>query len=112
MADFDRNIKFSPGLCGRFALGTLSKTYLKDIVFEINVLSKKIPKIANVKNVKFDTQINNRIRTRYYFVSINTFQYLLIYILFKFDVIRRARLQSTFLGGKVIRPRLHIAIWK
>jgi len=73
MADFDRNMKFSPGLCGHFALGTLSKTYLKDVVFEINVFSKKIPKLAKIKNVKFDTQINNRIRTSYYFVSINTF---------------------------------------
>ena len=32
---------FSPGLCGHFALGTLSKTYLKDVVFEINVFGKK-----------------------------------------------------------------------
>ena len=73
MADFDKNIIFSPGLCGHFALGTLSKTYLKDVVFEINVFIKKIPKLATIKNVKFDTQINNRIRTIYYFVSINTF---------------------------------------
>ena len=70
MPDFDKNMIFSPGLCGHFALGTLSKTYLKDVVFEINVFSKKI---AKIKNVKFDTKINNRIRTRYYFVSINTF---------------------------------------
>ena len=73
MADFDKNMKFSPGLCGHFALGTLSETYLKDAVFEINVFSKKIPKNANIEDVKFDTKINNRIRTRYYFVSINTF---------------------------------------
>ena len=42
MADFDKNIIFSPGLCGHFALGTLSKTYLKDAVFEIHVFRKKI----------------------------------------------------------------------
>ena len=42
MADFDNNIIFSPGLCGHFALGTLSETYLKDAVFEINVFSEKI----------------------------------------------------------------------
>ena len=41
MTDFDKNMKFSAGLCGHFALGTLSKTYLKDVVFEINVFSKK-----------------------------------------------------------------------
>ena len=32
---------FSPGLCGHFALGTLSETYLKDAVFEINVVRRK-----------------------------------------------------------------------
>ena len=52
IADFDKNMQFSPGLCGQFALGTLSKTYLKDVVFEINVFSKKIPKITKSKNVK------------------------------------------------------------
>ena len=30
----------SPGLCGHVALGTLSKTYLKDAVFEIHVFRK------------------------------------------------------------------------
>ena len=44
MADFDKHMIFSPGLCGHFALGTLSKTYLKDAVFEINVFSKKYQK--------------------------------------------------------------------
>ena len=44
MGDFDKNIIFSPGLCGHFALGTLSKTYLKDAVFEINVFEKQIAK--------------------------------------------------------------------
>ena len=53
-ADFDNHMIFSPGLCGHFALGTLSKTYLKDAVFEINVSSKKIyqkqqnPKMSNL----------------------------------------------------------------
>ena len=68
MADFDKRMKFSPGLCGHFALGTLLKTYLKDVVFEINVFSKKVPNTAKIKNVKFDTKINNRIITRYDFV--------------------------------------------
>ena len=35
---------FSPGLCGHFARGTLSKTYLKDSVFEINVQDQNIVK--------------------------------------------------------------------
>ena len=42
MADFEKNMIFSFGLCGHFALGTLSKTYLKDAVFEINFLANKI----------------------------------------------------------------------
>jgi len=75
MADFDKNMKCSPGLCGHFALGTLSKTYLKDVVFEINVFSKKIPKIAKIKNVKFYTKIKKRIIFRYYFDSISIFRY-------------------------------------
>ena len=41
MADFDKNMIFPPGLCGHFALGTLSKTYVKDAVFEMNVHRKK-----------------------------------------------------------------------
>ena len=49
MADFDKNIQFFPGLCGHFALGTLSKTYLKDVVFEINVLEKHLHKWQNSK---------------------------------------------------------------
>ena len=64
---------FFNGLCGHFALGPLSKTYLEDVVFEINGFSKHMPKIAKLRNVRFDTKINNRIRTRYYFVSIKTF---------------------------------------
>ena len=73
MTDFDKIMIFSPGLCGHFALGTLSKTYLRDIVFEINVTLKKSQNIAKFKNVKFDTKIKNRIIVRYYLVSINTF---------------------------------------
>ena len=49
MADYDKNMKCSPGLCGHFALGTLSKTYLKDVVFEINVLEKNRQKWQNSK---------------------------------------------------------------
>ena len=75
MADFDKNMKFSPGLCGHFALGTLSKTYLKDVVFEINVFSKKIPKIANIKNVNFYTEIKTCIIFRYFVDSISIFRY-------------------------------------
>ena len=49
MADFDKNIKFSTGLWGHFALGTLSRTYLKDVVFEINVLEKNSQTWQNSK---------------------------------------------------------------
>ena len=68
MADVDKNIIFSSGLCAHFELGTLSKTYLKDVVFEINVFRKKSPKMTKSKNVKFDTKIKKRIIFRYYFV--------------------------------------------
>ena len=50
MAEFDKNIKNSPGLRGHFALGTLSKTYLKDAVFEIHVFIKK--KLKQLQNQK------------------------------------------------------------
>ena len=65
----------SLGLWGHLALGTLLETCLKDAVFEINVFSKKIPKIAKIKNVNFDTKIKKRIIFRYYFDSISTFRY-------------------------------------
>ena len=52
MADFDKNMQCSPGLCGHFALGTLSKTYLKDVVFEINVL-EKIAKNDKIQKCQF-----------------------------------------------------------
>ena len=64
MAEFDKNMICSVGLCGRFALGTLSKTYLKDAVFEINVVRKKSQKITTSTNVTFDTKIKNRIMFR------------------------------------------------
>ena len=73
MADVYKIMTFSPGLCGQLALGTLSEAYLKDAVFEINIFRKKSPKMTNFKNVKFDTEIENRIRARYCVVSINTF---------------------------------------
>ena len=41
MAEFDKNMIFSSGLCGDFALGILSETYLEDAGFEIHVFSKK-----------------------------------------------------------------------
>ena len=69
MADFDKNMILPHVQCGHFALGTLSKTYLEDVVFEINVFSKKIPKVAKIKNVRFDTKNKNRIGTRYYLVT-------------------------------------------
>ena len=72
MAGIDKHIIFSPGLCGHFALGTLSNTYLKDAVFELKVFGKKSPNMSKLPNVKFDTNIKKRIRTRYYFVLINT----------------------------------------
>ena len=51
MADVDKNTIFCFGLCGHFALGTLSQTYLKDAVFEVNVFRKKYiyPKQQNPK---------------------------------------------------------------
>ena len=67
---------FSHFLCGHFALGTLSKTYFNHAVFEINVLRKE--KMTTSKSVKFATEIKNRIGTRYYFVSINTFYAIVI----------------------------------
>ena len=38
---FDDNIIISPSVCGHFALGTSSQTYLKDDVFEIHVFWEK-----------------------------------------------------------------------
>ena len=38
-------------------------------------LMKKCRKIEKIKNVNFDMKIKNRITTRYYFCSINTFWY-------------------------------------
>ena len=66
MADFDKNMIFTPGLCGHFALGTLSETYLEDAVFKINVQDQ---------NITNKYKIKKRIRTSYYFVSINTSLY-------------------------------------
>ena len=40
MAEFDKHIILSDGLWGHFALGSSSETYLKDIVFVINVFIK------------------------------------------------------------------------
>ena len=38
--DFDEHIVFSLGSGGHLALGTFSKTDLKDIVLEMNVVTK------------------------------------------------------------------------
>ena len=43
-------------MCGHFALETLSKTYLKDAVFEIKVFRKKNAKMTNSNNVKCYTK--------------------------------------------------------
>ena len=72
IADVDKRIIFSPGVCGHFALDTLSETYLKDAVFDINVFGKESTRMTTSTNVKYDTKITNRIITRYCFVSINT----------------------------------------
>ena len=40
MAEFDKNMILPHVPCGHLALSTLSKTYLKDAVFEIHVTSK------------------------------------------------------------------------
>ena len=58
MTDFDNKLISSPGSCGHFALGTLSGTYLKDAVFEINV-RQKIANVRKIHNVKFDMEIKN-----------------------------------------------------
>ena len=72
---FDRNVIFSPSLCGHFALGAFSRTCLKDAVFDVKCLMKKCRKNEKIKNVNFDMKIKNRITTRYHFCSINTFWY-------------------------------------
>ena len=38
---------FPLGLCCHFALDTLAKTHLEDVVLELNELSKKYPKMQN-----------------------------------------------------------------
>ena len=47
---------FFAGLCGHFALGTLSETYLKDAVFEINVQDQNITKKDKITNCQFQHQ--------------------------------------------------------
>ena len=47
----------SPGLCGHFALSTLSKTYLKDAVFEINAQQYR-QKYKNPKMSKLTPKSN------------------------------------------------------
>ena len=71
--------------CGHFALGTLSETCLKDAGFDVNVKPKKILNLAKSRNAKIDMAIKKRIIIRYCFVSIITFQHVLIYI--PFDII-------------------------
>ena len=52
--DADKHIIFSVSLCGHFALGTFSKTYLKGVVFAVIVFIKQIvtkwqsPKVSNL----------------------------------------------------------------
>ena len=59
--DVDKHITCSSSSCGHFALGTFSKTYLKEFVFKINVSTKaKTPTIAESTNVKCVTKHTNR----------------------------------------------------
>ena len=53
------------------------KHVLKMLFLRLTFLDKKIPKVTKSKNVKFDTKIKKRIITRYYFVSIKTFRYII-----------------------------------
>ena len=45
MADVNGNIKLSFSLCGHFALGTVSKTYVKDVDFEIHIFTDNKQKL-------------------------------------------------------------------
>ena len=49
MTDFDKNMILPHLPCGHLALSTLSKTCLKDAVFDINVTSKVPKKYQNSK---------------------------------------------------------------
>ena len=79
--EFDEHIIFSPGLCCHVALGTYSRTCLKDAVVEINVRRHKLTNVAKIPKCQFDMNIKNRIITKYCFVSINTFQLVMIHLL-------------------------------
>ena len=52
---------FSAGLSDDVAPGTLSETYLEDIVFEIRVFSNKIPRMAKFNNENVHTTIQRQI---------------------------------------------------
>ena len=67
MASVGEHMIFSLGVYGHFALGTLSKTYLKDIVFEINVFRRN-ETYCKIQKVNVDTKTKVRIVLRYYVV--------------------------------------------
>ena len=75
MTDFDKHITISASLCGHFALGIVSETYLKDVDFEVNVFSRqKPPTMTKSKHVKFYTTKQNADQKQIYsFISINKF---------------------------------------
>ena len=64
-------------------LSLCRKHILKMPFLRLTFLGKKSPNMTKSKIVKFDTKIKNRIITRYYFVSINTFWCMLIQILIR-----------------------------
>ena len=64
-SDVDKNIIWSSTLCGNFALGTFAKTYLKDIVLEMNVITQE----------KTETTISNAV-----YVDSQKIRYIYIYI--------------------------------
>ena len=52
----------------------------------LDVRHQNLTKSNEIPNVNFDIKINNRIITRYYFVSINIFQYLIQCNFIKIDI--------------------------
>ena len=90
--DFDEHIIFSSGSCGHFALGTFSKTCLKDVVFDVSARQTIDKKSVRSKNVKSGIKNKHRIITTYCFVSIKTFQHVMIYILLEFTYVSTNKL--------------------
>ena len=75
MADVDKNIICFLPICAVILhLALCRKHILKMPFLRLTFLATHMPKTAKFKNVKFDTKIKKRIRTRYCFVSTNTFR--------------------------------------